>query len=259
MSKQRLDEHGAPLRPPSRAAANANAGSAECLSCYGAESPEQPCCATCDDLLRAYGNKGWSSAEIKLEAPQCADDRPGSLKETKGERGCRLAGWLEVNKVAGNVHVRAPAREAARARVRRDVFSPPQIAMGESAVQNGRFIHQFDPTKAHAFNVSHVVNELRFGDRYDGMAAPLEGAARYVSPETGTGLFQYFIKLVPTLRAPRAVLGKRNRRRGRSRRRLRQTGSPPRAIAPPSSPDGNAIARVETTPPGTRRRPARSR
>mmetsp|Transcript_27874 Transcript_27874/g.83655 ORF Transcript_27874/g.83655 Transcript_27874/m.83655 type:complete len:411 (-) Transcript_27874:18-1250(-) len=177
MSKQRLDEHGAPLRPPSRAAANANAGSAECLSCYGAESPEQPCCATCDDLLRAYGNKGWSSAEIKLEAPQCADDRPGSLKETKGERGCRLAGWLEVNKVAGNVH----------------------IAMGESAVQNGRFIHQFDPTKAHAFNVSHVVNELRFGDRYDGMAAPLEGAARYVSPETGTGLFQYFIKLVPTL------------------------------------------------------------
>ena len=27
----------------------------------------------------------------------------------------------------------------------------------------------------------------------------LEGARRYVTPETGTGLFQYFIKLVPTI------------------------------------------------------------
>ena len=94
----------------------------------------------------------------------------------KGE-GCRLAGWLEVNKVAGNVHV----------------------AMGESAVQNGRFIHQFDPSHAHAFNVSHVIHELRFGDRYEGMAAPRGSERRCVTPETGTGLFQYFIKLVPTI------------------------------------------------------------
>jgi len=82
-----------------------------------------------------------------------------------------------VSKVAGNVH----------------------IAMGESAVQNGRFVHQFDPTHAHAFDVSHVVHDFRFGDSYAGMALPLVGAERTVDPRVGTGLFQYFIKLVPTI------------------------------------------------------------
>ena len=177
--KQRLDKFGNRIRTPTQATANKAPmpKKEKCPSCFGAESPTQPCCHTCDDLLRAYGERGWASDSIKNEAPQCVDSRPGSLRDVKKGEGCRLAGWLEVNKVAGNVHV----------------------AMGESAVQNGRFIHQFDPSHAHAFNVSHVIHELRFGDRYEGMAAPLEGARRYVTPETGTGLFQYFIKLVPTI------------------------------------------------------------
>ena len=177
--KQRLDKFGNRIRTPTQATANKAPmpKKEKCPSCFGAESPTQPCCHTCDDLLRAYGERGWASDSIKNEAPQCVDSRPGSLRDVKKGEGCRLAGWLEVNKVAGNVHV----------------------AMGESAVQNGRFIHQFDPSHAHAFNVSHVIHELRFGDRYEGMAAPLEGARRYVTAETGTGLFQYFIKLVPTI------------------------------------------------------------
>jgi hypothetical protein len=177
--KQRLDKNGQRIMLAVQATANKAPMPVKdkCPSCFGAESAKQPCCHECDDLLRAYGERGWASDSIKLEAPQCVDNRPGSLRDVKKGEGCRLAGWLEVNKVAGNVHV----------------------AMGESAVQNGRFIHQFDPSHAHAFNVSHVIHELRFGDRYEGMAAPLEGARRYVNAETGTGLFQYFIKLVPTL------------------------------------------------------------
>mmetsp|Transcript_25413 Transcript_25413/g.76330 ORF Transcript_25413/g.76330 Transcript_25413/m.76330 type:complete len:416 (-) Transcript_25413:13-1260(-) len=181
MVKQRLDAFGEPIHPPRREVANepdrALAPGA-CLSCYGAETEQQKCCNTCDDLLRAYGTKGWGVADIKKEAPQCADERvAGSLSSPKKGEGCRLAGWLEVNKVAGNVHV----------------------AMGESAVQNGRFIHQFDPTHAHEFDVSHDIHELRFGDPYERQLLPLEGVSRRVTPEAGTGLFQYFVKLVPTI------------------------------------------------------------
>ena len=184
MTKQRLDGRGAPI--PHRAIperANEYEHGPEdtgsgCQSCFGAETAEQPCCNTCDELLRAYGNKGWSAQEIKKEAPQCVDDtRDDSIRAIKKGEGCNLAGWLEVNKVAGNVHV----------------------AMGESAIQNGRFVHQFDPTRAPEFNVSHVIHDLAFGETYDGMALPLSGTSRIVDAATGTGLFQYFIKLVPTI------------------------------------------------------------
>ena len=184
MTKQRLDGRGSPI--PHRAIperANEYEHGPEdtgagCQSCFGAETAEQPCCNTCDELLRAYGNKGWSAQEIKKEAPQCVDDtRDDSIRAIKKGEGCNLAGWLEVNKVAGNVHV----------------------AMGESAIQNGRFVHQFDPTRAPEFNVSHVIHDLAFGETYDGMALPLSGTSRIVDAATGTGLFQYFIKLVPTI------------------------------------------------------------
>ena len=184
MTKQRLDGRGSPIPHraiPERANEYEHGPEdtgAACQSCFGAETAEQPCCNTCDELLRAYGNKGWSAQEIKKEAPQCVDDtRDDSIRAIKKGEGCNLAGWLEVNKVAGNVHV----------------------AMGESAIQNGRFVHQFDPTRAPEFNVSHVIHDLAFGETYDGMALPLSGTSRIVDAATGTGLFQYFIKLVPTI------------------------------------------------------------
>ena len=105
--KQRLDRFGNRIRTPTQATANKAPmpKKEKCPSCFGAESPTQPCCHTCDDLLRAYGERGWASDSIKNEAPQCVDSRPGSLRDVKKGEGCRLAGWLEVNKVAGNVHV----------------------------------------------------------------------------------------------------------------------------------------------------------
>ena len=184
MTKQRLDASGAPI-PHRQLLEKANEyehgpedAHDRCQSCFGAESEAQPCCNSCDELLRAYGNKGWSAQDIKKEAPQCVDAaRDDSIRSIKKGEGCNLAGWLEVNKVAGNVHV----------------------AMGESAVQNGRFVHQFDPTHAPQFNVSHHIHDLAFGESYDGMALPLRGTKRIVDAATGTGLFQYFIKLVPTI------------------------------------------------------------
>jgi len=79
------------------------------------------------------------------------------------------------------------------------------VALGESVVRDGRFIHQFQPDEAPGFNTSHVVHSLSFGDPYPGSASktsgfdPMAGLERINPVEQGTGLYQYFIKLVPTI------------------------------------------------------------
>ena len=45
---------------PADGAVNAGpGGNATCGSCYGAETPERPCCNSCDDVRAAYQQKGW--------------------------------------------------------------------------------------------------------------------------------------------------------------------------------------------------------
>jgi hypothetical protein len=62
--------------------------------------------------------------------------------------------------------------------------------------RDGRHIHTFVPEDAPNFNASHTIHELSFGPGDD---SPLNGVTKVVGPEHGTtGLFQYFIKVVPT-------------------------------------------------------------
>jgi hypothetical protein len=94
------------------------------------------------------------------------------------DEGCNLSGFIHVNKVAGNFHV----------------------ALGESVVRDGRFIHQFQPQDAPKFNTTHTVHSLSFGKEYPGMPPnPMDGVSKLADEEQGTGLYQYFIKLVPTV------------------------------------------------------------
>jgi hypothetical protein len=87
-----------------------------------------------------------------------------------------------------------------RRRRRRQVAGNFHVALGESVVRDGRFIHQFQPADAPKFNASHVVHSLSFGDPYPGMRAnPMDNKVNLASVAHGTGLYQYFIKLVPTL------------------------------------------------------------
>ena len=97
-------------------------------------------------------------------------------KMTKGQ-GCNLSGYMTVNRVSGNFH----------------------IAMGEGIERDGRHIHTYVPEDAINFNSSHIIHELSFsGTQTDG-TEPLNGATKIVTEKTGsTGLFQYFIKIVPT-------------------------------------------------------------
>lgn len=73
--------------------------------------------------------------------------------------------------------------------------------MGESVVKDGRLVHQFLPEDAPNFNVSHIIHELSFGSPIPGRneRGALDGMVKIVTEVSGTtGLFQYFLKVVPT-------------------------------------------------------------
>ena len=106
-----------------------------CGTCYGAEKEEGQCCNTCDELKKAYRTKGWALPDLhELEQvrsrrfwdffvdwqenalrklifllclSQCmtVPTTAASMKTALARGvGCRMNGYLEVNKVAGNFH-----------------------------------------------------------------------------------------------------------------------------------------------------------
>jgi len=144
-----------------------------CGSCFGAEREVGHCCNTCEDVREAYLKKGWGFNAAGVE--QC--EREGftkNLMEQQGE-GCEVYGYLEVNKVAGNFH-----------------FAP-----GKSFQQHHMHVHDLQPFKWADFNLTHTINRLSFGKEYPGVVNPLDTVSKV--EDKGTGMFQYFIKVVPTI------------------------------------------------------------
>jgi len=156
-----------------------------CGPCFGAGETEHSCCNTCDELLEAYKQKKWRSEIVQITSEQCireGRDKMEAKKLKKGE-GCNLSGYLRVNRVAGNFH----------------------IAMGEGFEKDGRHIHSFNIEDSPDFNSSHIIHDLSFGPSGsragfgDESQLSLNGVSKIVTHEHGTtGLFQYFIKVVPT-------------------------------------------------------------
>mmetsp|Transcript_19254 Transcript_19254/g.43558 ORF Transcript_19254/g.43558 Transcript_19254/m.43558 type:complete len:390 (-) Transcript_19254:231-1400(-) len=149
-----------------------------CGPCYGAHEHEMECCDTCDEIIAAYKKKKWKTDLLQYTAEQCVRegrDKKAPKLMAKGQ-GCNLSGYMTVNRVSGNFH----------------------IAMGEGVERDGRHIHTYNPDDAMNFNASHIIHSMSFGPE-DGNE-PLNGATKIVTIETGaTGLFQYFIKVVPTV------------------------------------------------------------
>ena len=77
-----------------------------CGSCYGAETKAFKCCNTCEEVREAYRLKGWA-----LKNPQDIAQCANLVKDLKNvfDEGCKIAGYLEVNKVSGSFHI-APGR-----------------------------------------------------------------------------------------------------------------------------------------------------
>lgn len=198
--KKRLTRAGRPIgKDVLKAEANANQQRQEekqrilkaklpenyCGPCYGANDDENKCCNTCDELLEAYIAKKWRTDVVQFTSEQCmreGRDKKEPKKMKRGE-GCNLSGYLEVNRVAGNFH----------------------IAMGEGIERDGKHIHTFNPEDTPNFNASHIIHDLSFGPTGTKVGfgeeaqKTLNGVSKIVTRQHGTtGLFQYFIKVVPT-------------------------------------------------------------
>lgn len=148
-----------------------------CGSCYGA-GDQNECCNTCDDVKRAYQKKGWFFNEKNIrDIKQCKNQKSG--KDEKGE-GCNVHGIVALSSGGGDLHM-APGHELEN--------------FGKSVTFSSltELISQaFD-----SFNVSHTVNKLRFGEEFPGHIFQLDGRPRMI--EDAYGMYQYYIKIVPTL------------------------------------------------------------
>ncbi|KAJ8530841.1 hypothetical protein K7X08_023722 [Anisodus acutangulus] len=167
---------GAPTidRPLQRHGGRLEHNETYCGSCYGAEGSDDHCCNTCEDVREAYRKKGWALTNPD-QIDQCK--REGFLEKIKDEEGegCNMYGFLEVNKVAGNFH-----------------FAP-----GKSFQQSNVHVHDLLTFQKDSYNISHKINRLTYGEYFPGVVNPLDGVTW--SQETPHGMYQYFIKVVPTV------------------------------------------------------------
>jgi len=186
--KKRLDSHGKAVAEPKQDKINnpkiqkplqKHGGRLEhnetyCGSCFGAESSDDDCCNSCEEVREAYRKKGWAMTNADL-IDQC--HREGFIEKVKEEagEGCNVYGQLEVNKVAGNFH-----------------FAP-----GKSFQQSAMHLLDLMGFVTDSFNVSHTINELSFGAHFPGAVNPLDGVKSIQNSEHG--MYQYFIKVVPTV------------------------------------------------------------
>lgn len=145
----------------------------KCGSCYGAENEDIKCCNTCEQVREAYRKKGWSFA-VKNNIRQCSREGFVDAVEQQRGEGCKVYGYIEVPKVAGNFH-----------------FAPGTGFRHAHATVADLF--GFTLKK---WNVTHVVNELSFGDPVPGRKNPLDGKSKVLMK--GTGMYQYYAKVVPT-------------------------------------------------------------
>ena len=165
----------------------------ECGSCYGAEARgstrglldavpnlmvkyiNKGICNTCDEVRDAYRRRGWAFFNMENIKP-CKDEGSRLKEQEEKNEGCRVTGTLEVNKVAGNFH-----------------FAP-----GKSFQSIGFQLHDLLNFQRNVVqhNVSHVINHLSFGKKFPGRVNPLDGLSRFT--EFKSGMYQYFIKVVPT-------------------------------------------------------------
>ena len=164
-----------------------------CGSCYGGETEQRKCCNTCEDVQLAYREKNWQFSPFGIE--QCKE----LLKENEGHghghghesqpmsdeelnkllengEGCRLVGYLEVNRVGGNFH----------------------IAPGGSHQHDHAHIHDVKLSQISRFNSTHTIQRFYFGeDIYPNQINPLENTVQIAQDNNGVA-FYYFIKIVPT-------------------------------------------------------------
>ncbi|CAF3562418.1 unnamed protein product [Rotaria sp. Silwood1] len=162
---------------------NITTTTSQCESCYGAESSVHECCPTCDDVKAAYRIKGWSFDPSGIH--QCIREGKNidiinsnnDDSSTQINEGCRLHGYLEVNKVSGNFH----------------------IAPGQSFEQHHIHVHSLRNVRLNMLNTTHYIDELSFGQYFPKQINPLSNTKQIVNlKDNGAVLYHYYVKVVPS-------------------------------------------------------------
>merc|ERR1712179_802985 len=120
--------------------------------------------------------KSWKFMGTTVE--QCRGELLTQEQQRVLSEGCQIYGYLEVNRVGGSFH----------------------IAPGKSFSLNSVHIHDVQPFSSTDFNTTHRIRHLSFGRQLEGgrdSNNPLDGIETVA--EKGATMFQYYIKIVPTL------------------------------------------------------------
>jgi len=155
----------------------ANPFTTDCGNCYGAESDTRPCCNTCSDVQAAYNAKGWAFNDAH-KVIQCVQE--GFIDDLRSHKdeGCRVHGFLRLNRVAGNIN----------------------IVPGKLILQNSRYVVDSDLYQIDdIFNLTHKINHVSFGDEYSGMINPLDGVMKNWEDKHTSAMYQYNLQIVPTV------------------------------------------------------------
>ena len=179
-----LEEPTEEEKKQEEARAKAKAGSegskeeAQCGDCFGAETEARRCCNTCEDVKSAYNAKGWLLNPDNV--PQCVREMNTQEMQAqlRAQEGCRVYGFVTVDKVAGNFH----------------------IAPGESSQGGYQHVHSTSMVPDDV-NVTHTIHALSFGAAFPGQVNALDGHTEV--DRTGAMRTQYFVSVVPTTYAPR--------------------------------------------------------
>ncbi|KAJ3448162.1 endoplasmic reticulum-golgi intermediate compartment protein [Anaeramoeba flamelloides] len=161
-----------------------------CGDCYGAPSTKPSgCCNTCKDIKEAYEAKNWNFANSIGKFEQCIREGITTIRQFRQQTnedpiiedprnvGCRVNGYLSVNKVRGNFH----------------------IAPGKASQQGRSHLHRLSTsTDKSKLNLTHIIKKISFGQDFPGVINPLTDHY-HLQSHLGPKMFQYFIKLVPTL------------------------------------------------------------
>ena len=122
--------------------AKVNGTGITCGSCYGAGSTKESCCNTCDEVQKAYTEKGWTLPDLDTIV-QCKLEGITDKQKEQMHEGCNIHGKLSINKVAGNIH-----------------FAP-----GKSFQQGSAHIHDLhEYMKSKDYDWTHTIHTLGFGE-----------------------------------------------------------------------------------------------
>ena len=74
----------------------------KCGNCYGSKDG---CCNTCDDVKRAYLNRGWTFNPVEIKQCEHQVKLEDWKEQNSDDGGCQLLGKLELNRLSGHFHI----------------------------------------------------------------------------------------------------------------------------------------------------------